>query len=103
MDAKTYEIQQLTRKSLAMQMLAAKHNYLIMIISALRDHSEDKKLFGLVVDRVMLSRIFGGFLTVMYLVLKEFVDHFFVRVQSYAPPGFGGKSCQTGLTENLFV
>ena len=94
-DAKQEESRQLARKSFAMQLLAAKHNYLIMIIAALRDHGEDKKLFGLVVDRVMLSRIFGGFATVLYLVLKQFADHVILGVQSYAPPGFGGKSIYT--------
>ena len=53
--------------------------------SELRDQSESKKIFGLVVDRLMLSRIFGGVAPVINLILKESMD---AILQKYAPPTF---------------
>jgi hypothetical protein len=47
--------------------------------------SESKKIFGLVVDRMMVSRIFGGVAAVIYLILKETMDALILK---YAPPTF---------------
>ena len=59
--------------------------------------TELKKIFGFVVDRVMLSRIFGGVSAVLYLILKETFDAFIVK---FAPPTFpigAGTDVDTGV------
>jgi hypothetical protein len=67
------------------QEIATEYQYLQNIISELRDQSESKKIFGLVVDRMMVSRIFGGVAAVIYLILKETMDALILK---YAPPTF---------------
>jgi hypothetical protein len=52
----------------------------------MRDQSESKKIFGLVVDRIMLTRIFGGVGAVLYLILKTTIDSL---LQKWAPPTSG--------------
>ena len=67
------------------QEIASEYQYLSNIIAELRDQSESRKIFGLVVDRQMLARIFGGVATVIYLILKETAD---AIIKKYAPPTF---------------
>jgi hypothetical protein len=50
-------------------------------------------IFGLVVDRPMLSRVFGGLVAVVYIILKDTADRI---IAQYAPPtpmtmGMGGQ------------
>ena len=83
------------------QEIATEYQYLQNIIAELRDQAESKKIFGLIVDRLMLSRIFGGLAAVIYLILKETLDALIVK---YAPPTFpaggggggGGAGVHTG-------
>lgn len=67
------------------QEIATEYQYLQNIVAELRDQVDSKKIFGLVVDRLMLSRIFGGVAAVIYLILKETLDALIVK---YAPPTF---------------
>eukprot|EP01047_Picozoa_sp_COSAG01_P105428 COSAG01_NODE_34645_length_544_cov_0.925843_1_plen_54_part_10 len=48
--------------------------YLQLVIAELRDQAEARKIFGMVVDRVMLSRVFGSVAAMLYLVVKETAD-----------------------------
>jgi hypothetical protein len=67
------------------QEINTEYQYLTNIIAELRDQSESKKIFGVVVDRLMLSRIFGGVAFTIYLIFKEMMDSF---IRDYAPPTF---------------
>jgi hypothetical protein len=69
------------------QEINTEYQYLTNIMAELRDQSESKKIFGIVVDRAMLSRIFGGVAFTIYLILKETLDSV---IQDYAPPTFAG-------------
>jgi hypothetical protein len=71
-----HEINIHTQDIINRQEIATEYQYLQNIISELRDQSESKKIFGLVVDRLMLSRIFGGVAAVIYLVRTTvFLSH----------------------------
>lgn len=65
------------------QEISTEYQYLQNIISELRDQAESKKIFGLVVDRPMLSRFFGGLVAVVYIILKDTADRI---IAQYAPP-----------------
>lgn len=93
-----HEVNIHTQDIINRQEIAQEYQYLQNIIAELRDQSESKKIFGLVVDRLMLSRIFGGVAAVIYLILKETMDAIF---QKYAPPTFplGGGAGAEGAAD----
>eukprot|EP01046_Picozoa_sp_COSAG06_P051530 COSAG06_NODE_8426_length_2178_cov_8.941151_2_plen_403_part_00 len=58
-------------------------HYLEAIIAELRDQAELRRIFGIVVDRAMLTNLFGGVLALLYLVFKSAIDLLLIK---YAPP-----------------
>jgi hypothetical protein len=85
-----HEINIHTQDIINRQEIATEYQYLQNIISELRDQSESKKIFGLVVDRLMLSRIFGGVAAVIYLVgTTVFLSHFYMKPEHFTKTGSG--------------
>lgn len=78
-----------SQRSLSLAEVAADHNYLAVITNRVRDHSDDKRIFGLVIDRQVISKIFSGAVIVVYVVLKQFFDQVIRNGMAFAPPGFG--------------
>jgi hypothetical protein len=67
--------------------VSADYQYLQNIISELRDQTNNKKILGILVDRQMLSRIFGGVLGIMYIIIKEFADQIIGNAKRLTPMG----------------
>ena len=57
--------------------------YLQNILAELRDQADMKKIFGIVIDRAVLSKMFGGVAAVVYLIVKETADQL-LRKYSFA-------------------
>eukprot|EP01051_Picozoa_sp_SAG22_P008916 SAG22_NODE_709_length_7742_cov_2.383488_2_plen_111_part_00 len=57
--------------------------YLQVIISQLRDQSELRRIFGIVVDKKLLTNVFGGMLFLLYSICKSILDPILLE---YMPP-----------------
>ena len=73
-DAVVLDLHKLTMKIQAHHEVNAEYQYLQNILSELRDQADQKKIMGVVIDRPVLARIFGGVVAVMYLIVKETAD-----------------------------
>jgi hypothetical protein len=65
MDAVVVELQ--IREKLMME-----QQFLLSIVQELRDTKSTKKIFGFAVDRNMLTKIFAGIGTCIYIIIKEY-------------------------------
>merc|ERR1711871_901422 len=65
------------------QEIATEYQYLLNIIAELRDQTESKKIFGINVDRSVLSRMFSGLIAVVYIIVKDTVD---LLILQFGPP-----------------
>ena len=65
MDAVVVELQ--IREKLMME-----QQFLLSIVQELRDTKSSKKIFGFAVDRNMLTKIFAGIGTCIYIIIKEY-------------------------------
>jgi hypothetical protein len=76
-----------TRAILNRQEIQTEYQFLQTIMAELRDASDSRKIYGFVIDRVALTRIFGGVAVVFYLILKETADSL---LAAYAPANMVG-------------
>jgi hypothetical protein len=63
--------------------IAQEANKLALIVSELRDQGDLRRIFGIVVDRAMMSQLFGAVLAMLYVVFKTTIDGLII---SYMPP-----------------
>ena len=52
--------------------LMMEQQFLLSIVQELRDTKSSKKIFGFAVDRNMLTKIFAGIGTCIYIIIKEY-------------------------------
>ena len=64
------------------QEVVSEYQYLINIMSELRDSTTMIRIIGVAIDRPMLTRIFGGVIAVLYVMLKHIID---TLVAKYSP------------------
>jgi hypothetical protein len=69
------KIKDLAAKITAHQSLHAEFAYLQGIIAALKDHRDEKAIFGIVIDRAIVARLFGAGCAVLYVGACVLVVH----------------------------
>eukprot|EP01043_Picozoa_sp_COSAG02_P002967 COSAG02_NODE_70_length_42239_cov_15.323090_4_plen_314_part_00 len=88
-DSMVMDVQKVVENIIALNEVGLEAAYLQNILAELRDQANVKKILGVVVDRSVLSRLFGGVVAVMYLIAKETADQL-LRKYSFAGAMLGG-------------
>eukprot|EP01047_Picozoa_sp_COSAG01_P002009 COSAG01_NODE_50_length_31487_cov_90.470243_11_plen_333_part_00 len=73
--------------------LLMEQQFLLSIVQELRDTKSTKKIFGFAVDRNMLTKLFAGIGTCIYIILKEYFT-------ALVPGISGSESLQTTPSSN---
>ena len=87
LDDLVVNVKTISQKLMSRMEISAEYQYLQNIITELRDQTDNKKILGIVIDRIMLSRIFGGVVGIMYIILKEFADQMIAQARNFTPMG----------------
>jgi hypothetical protein len=91
-----YELSELNRIATELQIrekLMMEQQFLLSIIQELRDTKSSKKIFGFAVDRNMLTKLFAGIGTCVYVILREYFTQLL--------PSFGGTANSGAAAANV--
>ena len=66
------ELNQIATELQVREKLLMEQQFLLSIVQELRDTKSTKKIFGFAVDRNMLTKLFAGIGTCVYIILKEY-------------------------------
>ena len=82
-DSVVVDVHKIVQKIIAHNEVSLEATYLQNILAELRDQANVKKILGIEIDRAVLSKMFGGVVGVLYLIVKDTADQL-LRKYSFA-------------------